>query len=266
MNAKEFFEKYSIEEITQKTKISPITLRFIRNKEFDKIPRAKFFGFLKIIEKEFNVDLSDLKEEYNNFNPIQKEKPQEIKIEKNQNNNNYLIFFAFLLLLIGGYLLYKSIKPSKPTPTLTQQIIIPPSKNIEKSIENNTTENIFYTEEKNNTEQNTTKQETTLATNKILQKNNSPKKIDNATYKIIITPNEKVWFRAKNIDTNKTFEYLTSHEKILPKGNYYIKFGHGNVTINYANQTITPNTKKIIRILFKDGNYTYLKKPNRYEK
>ena len=69
-----------------------------------------------------------------------------------------------------------------------------------------------------------------------------------------------------NIDTNRTFEYLTSKIKVLPKGNYYIKFGHGNVSILYNEYNITPNTKKIVRILLKDGNYTYMKKPNRYEK
>jgi len=69
MNADKFFEKYSLEEISKKTKISPISLRFIKNKEFEKIPRAKFFGFINIIEKNFNVDLSELKEEYNQFVP-----------------------------------------------------------------------------------------------------------------------------------------------------------------------------------------------------
>jgi cytoskeletal protein RodZ len=51
MNAKEFFDKYEIEEISKKTKISPISLRYIKNKEFEKIPRVKFLGFIKIIEK-----------------------------------------------------------------------------------------------------------------------------------------------------------------------------------------------------------------------
>jgi len=288
MNADKFFEKYSIEEISQKTKISPISLRFIRNKEFDKIPRAKFFGFVNIIEKEFKVDLSDLKEEYNAFKPKEKEKTHEIKIEKN--SNNYLIsILAIILLIIGGYILYKTLKG---TPKKTQSsVMISNNVNTQNIVE----ENISANEENLSTEQNSSTNENTTLT-KIQNKTkdfNNPKQsvfLNNTSnnlkenpqqnletnntkqtktiteYPVIIIPNKLVWFRAKNIDTNKTFEYLTSKEKILPKGNYYIKFGHGDITINYANQTIQPNTKKIIRILFKDGNYTFLKKPNRYEK
>ncbi|WP_156921346.1 hypothetical protein [Lebetimonas sp. JH369] len=47
MNADEFFENHSIDE---KTKISPISLRFIKNREFDKLPRVKFIGFVRLIE------------------------------------------------------------------------------------------------------------------------------------------------------------------------------------------------------------------------
>jgi len=252
MNADKFFEKYSIEEISKKTKISPISLRFIRNKEFDKIQKAKFFGFINIIEKEFNVNLSDLKEEYNLNSPInKKEKIQEIHIEKDK--KNYLIaIFAVILLIVGGYILYKSINFSPKQKKISsisnkEQKITPKMIKKEPKKIHITTPKIqpIITEKK---ELNTTK--TTPITK----------------YPLTIIPNRKIWYRAINIDTNKTFEYLTSKEKILPKGNYYIKFGHGDITINYANQIITPNTKKVIRMLFKDGNYTFLKRPNRYEK
>jgi len=248
MNADKFFEKYSIEEISKKTKISPISLRFIRNKEFDKIPRAKFFGFINIIEKEFNVDLSELKEEYNALKP-KKEQKQEINIEK---SNDYLIIiFAIILLFIGGYFLYKTLNTPKKTKNNIKQPVI-------KKINNKN-----YKKNTKIIEENKTKI--------IIPKISTPKEINSTKktikkYKVIIIPNEKVWYRAINIDTNKTFEYLTSKIKTLPKGNYYIKFGHGNITIKYANNIITPNTKKIVRILFKDGNYTFLKRPNRYEK
>ena len=256
MNADKFFEKYSIEEISKRTKISPISLRFIRNKEFEKIPRAKFFGFIKIIENEFKVDLSDLKEEYSNTTH-NVEKKHEIKIEK-EKNYHLITILALIMLIIGGYILYKNLK-TKTSPSQKENLVADTNLDINEintSIENTTT----Y-EENVSTEENIT-----YAYNPPIQKETNQTKPLIQQYKVDIIPNEKVWFRAINIDTNKTYEFLTSKEKILPKGNYYIKFGHGNITIYYNNQTITPNTKKIIRILFKDGNYTYLKKPNRYEK
>ena len=281
MSAEKFFEKYSIEEISKKTKISPISLRFIRNKEFEKLPRAKFFGFLNIIEKEFKVDLSDLKEEYEHFNPQKQEEikeQQSVQIEKEK--KNYLLFvLALILLLIGGYILYKTlhktssnneanttIKQNFSTPKTNQNNIILKNEN------NNSISATNITDTNKTIINNITKKENNVTNNLTQNKQLSLTKIKNETnntamkYKIIIIPHKLLWFKAINIDTNKTIQFLTSKEKILPKGNYYIKLGHGEETINYNNQTITPNTKKIVRILFKNGKYKFMKKPNRYEK
>ena len=276
MNAEKFFEKHTIEEISQKTKISPISLRFIRNKEFDKIPRAKFFGFINIIEKEYNVDLSDLKEEYNLTVP-KKEETQEIKIEKKEKKNYLLLILAFLLLITGGFILYATLNTNK-TPNyetnVTSTTIQTPVNTEEKKQNELNTSSVLETNKETSIQKTDitpltkqTKKTITLKTDKNITK--TPQlslKTTKTKYPVDIIPNKTIWFRAINIDTNKTIEYLTSKEKILPKGNYYIKFGHGEVTINYGNQTITPNSKKIVRILFKDGNYTFMKKPNRFEK
>ncbi len=264
MNADKFFETHSIEEISKKTKISPISLRLIRNREFDKIPRVKFIGFLKILQKTYKVDLSDLIEEYNNFNPPETSQKEEIQTTPSKNSTFFLSIAAFILLLLGGYLFYSYMKNNNSN-QITPQNEISQENNISpknKNIQNLAKNSNYAPQESNNT--NATKEiETNITTSQIQPKTNSHKaKI--STIKII--PNQKVWFRAINIDTNKSIEYLTSTPKTLPKGNYYIKFGHGNLTIIYNDQNITPDTKKIVRILFKDGNYTYMKKPNRFEK
>jgi len=273
MNAEKFFEKHSIEEISQRTKISPISLRFIRNKEFDKIPRAKFFGFINIIEKEFNVDLSELKEEYNLSAP-KKEENQEIKIEKKEKKNYLLLMLAFLLLITGGFILYATLNTNK-TPdyetNITSTTIQTPVNTEEKKQNNLNSLSVYKTDQaisvqENNLTSKISKKADIKKDKNITNTTQKPPKTAKTKYPIDIIPNKIVWFRAINIDTNKTIEYLTSKEKILPKGNYYIKFGHGEVTINYGNETITPNSKKIVRILFKDGNYTYMQKPNRFEK
>ena len=274
MNAEKFFEKHSIEEISQRTKISPISLRFIRNKEFDKIPKAKFFGFINIIEKEFNVDLSELKEEYNLSAP-KKEETQEIKIEKKEKKNHLLLILAFLLLITGGFILYATLNTNKTpdyeTNITSTTIHTPVNTEAKKQNDLNTsyaykTNPAISVQENNLTSKTSKKSDIKTDKNIIINTAPQPSKTGNTKYPIDIIPNKMVWFRAINIDTNKTIEYLTSKEKILPKGNYYIKFGHGEVTINYGNQTITPNSKKIVRILFKDGNYTYMQKPNRFER
>jgi cytoskeletal protein RodZ len=258
MSANEFFEKHTIEEINKKTKISPISLRYIKNKEFEKIQRVKFLGFVRIIEKEFKTDLSDLIEEYNQTTNHSPETPEKETVLSEPKKHNTLILFLLALILfsLGAYLLYNNYTSKSPKNSeLNKTEFLP---NTEENVTNSNTETI---QNENALESNETairQQET----------NNTSNSVENADIpKIIeISPHEKVWFKAVNIDNNQTVEYLTSNPKILIGPDWYVKFGHGNLTIVYGNETITPNTKKIIRILFKQGKIEYLKKDNRFEK
>jgi len=278
------FEKYSIEEINKRTKISPISLRYIKNKEFNKIPRVKFIGFIRIIENEFKVDLSDLIKEYEDATKHIKKDDSEVKFEKPKKNRGFfVILFAIILIIIGGYYLYKTTNQNT-TNTLVEQnysITQETENNLTKSNEakqNQTTlKKVKEVEEieevgkikkveENVNENNTTLKDIDITENNFTKENNTT--IQNKTNfnSIQIIPKEKVWFRAINLDTNKTVEYLTSSPKELNGSKWYIKFGHGFITIQYGDEIITPNTKKIVRVLLKDGKYEFLKKANRYEK
>jgi hypothetical protein len=269
MNANEFFEKYSIEIINKKTRISPISLRFIKNKEFEKIPRVKFIGFVRIIEKEFGIDLSELIEEYNNLTDYTSE--EKLNYSEPKKHNTFILFvMALILLFLGAYLLYKNYKATPKHTKKIKQTFVLESKNDTT----NKKYSITTTTEDNKTlkisSQDIHKEQMfdsnkTIKQNKI-QKTKEKKLIPIRINEINIFPDEKVWFRAKNIDTNKTVEFLTVNPKTLDGANWYIKFGHGYITVKYGNETITPNTKKIVRILFKNGKYEYLKPHNRYEK
>ena len=259
MSVEEFFESHSIEEINKKTKISPISLRYIKNREFDKLIRVKFIGFVRLIEKEYNVDLSELIEEYENFynkdevKQEQKEKKEIKNKEKSQKApQNYFFIILIVVLFIISVILYFGFLNKKEKDKNFNSInssIVDNKYNDQKLLVKSDNK-IIITKEQN-------------LSHKTVEKNKTKSVIKN--YKITIIPNEKVWFSAFNIDTNKTKDFLTSHTKTL-EGNYYIKFGHGNLTIMYNNQIISPKTKKIVRILLKNGKYKFLNKPNRYEK
>ena len=253
MNAEKFFKEHSLEEISKKTKISPISLRLIRNKEFEKIPKVKLLGFIKIIEKTYNIDLSDLINEYNNhINPKPLPKKNTPKItysEKNSNSTFFITFLAVVLIIIGGFLIFQNTNtPKKPVieKNISLLTVNPKNNKSDKNISN--------------------KKKTVFPAENITKETNTSKMPVLKKFMVIIIPHKKIWFKAVNIDTNKSVQYLTAHTKKLPKGNYYIKFGHGEFNLTYNNQTIFPNTKKIVRILLKNGNYKFMKKPNRFEK
>jgi len=285
MNANDFFEQYSIEVINKRTRISPISLRYIKNREFEKISRVKFLGFVRIIEKEFNIDLSELVEEYNEatkHRPEQTHGYEEIKYEEPKKHNTFILFILSVMLFsLGAYLLYTNYntEPVKEKELNSSTFISVNDKN--SSEENNSQESLQKTAapaasipaEQNTTSVNKSKSSEKQDSNTSAKEENETKKTASPASKetlipekVEIIPNKKVWFKAYNLDTNKSIQYLTSSPKTLKGGNWYIKFGHGEVSIRYGDKTITPNSKQITRILLKNGEFKYLKKSNRYEK
>jgi len=266
------FEKYSIEEISKKTKISSISLKYIKNKEFNKLPRVKFIGFIKIIENEFKVDLSDLIKEYEEATKNIEKNNNEKTSKKPQKNDGFLIIlFAISLVIAGGYYLYKTVNLYKNTDQSknisidkNHSIIQEVEKNL-SIIENNKTEEnkaVVVKEIEKNISKNDTIKEKNITENNLTIKSNIATQI----HSIKIIPKEKVWFRVINLDNNKTAEYLTASPKEFNGSNWYIKFGHGFITIQYGDEIINLRMKKVVRVLFKNGKYKFLEKPNRYEK
>ncbi len=63
MQLKEILEENSVSLISQKTNISESNLDTLMAGEFDKLKRVKTMGFISILEREFNTDLSALKKQ-----------------------------------------------------------------------------------------------------------------------------------------------------------------------------------------------------------
>jgi len=63
MQLNEILEENSVESISHKTNISESNLDALIAGEFDKLKRVKTIGFISILEREFNADLSTLKKQ-----------------------------------------------------------------------------------------------------------------------------------------------------------------------------------------------------------
>lgn len=233
-----FFNTYKLEEIAQKTHISPVVLKSIKDKKFNKFEEHKFHGFIKIIEREYNIELDDLIDDFEEY--IKSLTPTEdISIETNKNSGNkggYLL--VFILAILIGVIIYYMKNDGKL------------SKNVAKTIDEKNLTTLII-EEKNETN---------------VSKEIEPIKevVENRTFKII--PNEKIWIYIYFLDDNSSKEYLTKNEVELNiSRNQYIKFGHGLFTINFKDENISPNTQNIVRYLLIDGNISKSERIKSYE-
>ena len=60
-------KKVGIKAIAQKTLMTEQSIKSILNKDFQSLQKTKAIGFIKIIEREYKVDLSEWIEEYNRY-------------------------------------------------------------------------------------------------------------------------------------------------------------------------------------------------------
>ena len=63
MPLNELVKEYSLRTVSEKTNISTNSLNKLINKEWDKMQEPQVIGFIKIIEREYGIDLSGLEEE-----------------------------------------------------------------------------------------------------------------------------------------------------------------------------------------------------------
>ena len=65
----EYLKTLDINDIHNTTHISRLSLEAILSRSYDRLERIHFSGFISILEREYRVDLSDIRAEYTAFNP-----------------------------------------------------------------------------------------------------------------------------------------------------------------------------------------------------
>jgi hypothetical protein len=259
-------KKYSIEEIAQKTHISPVMLGKLFSYKFDTISKIQFGGFIKILKNEFpEYDFKLLEEKADIFYSTQKiEEP----IKEEGDSNFKLYFFVFVLLVVIAYLIIymqkttqtpKTISSTKINPTLPTFDIAKNSTKtdntmeINKTIETNKTTNITKLN-KIDEINNTNSTDEINNTNEINETNITESSYVEQNKTLLIIPKQKLWFRVTYLDTRKRKNYLQSYpEEFNGSRDMYIEFGHGMETLQFMDKNISPNTTKMVNFVLING-------------
>ena len=100
----EILKEDNIEVISEKTKISKFNLEAISAAEFDKLRKVKSLGFISILEREYKVELTALREQaleyYDKNSEIQK---VTLTAPKNEEKSGSSKWFKFFILIVIAY-------------------------------------------------------------------------------------------------------------------------------------------------------------------
>lgn len=229
----EKLKKFGAQKIHDDTHISVVHAQAILHESFADMNSVQLFGFISILEREYALDLSELrekaKEHFKNNTPTTDNKIlSNSLIKKKRKFKPIYIIFGVITAALSAY------------------FIIEPSKDISYKIDNSTIEsaksNIL--EIQNDKNSSMTDENSTLNAEKTEELPKSVETVETEAVEIKdagaeaqifsfkIIPNNKVWLGYIDLKDYKRYQQVLSDELILdPAKEWLLLFGHGYVSI-----------------------------------
>jgi len=252
-----------VDKIYAETHIARKHIETLLDGNFDNINKIHLLGFISILEREYKVDLSDLKLNAEEFygNTIKADREEAgILLSTNKKKNNRVVYISIIAILFIITMFF-SIDSPTTTPTKIKANHIDNSRiNVAKAkiIENNITKDINISSQKS-----VAKDE-----NATLKNGESIETVK--SFKII--PSSRVWLGYIDRSNYRKYQKTATKELVLdPTKEWLFIFGHSNVRVEIDGEIVKFKGKQNVRLYYKDSKLTKLtiaefKKLNRGKK
>jgi hypothetical protein len=254
------------QKIHENTHIAKEHVQAILHNSFDGMNKIQFLGFVAILERDYNVELSELKikglEYFLNVEP-EPEKSDKVFLEKNKTSfTPYIFAILVVVVVVAFFVLNKSfsneaqIKLEKIDDSAIENAQTNLLQNSKKIVELNSS----VQEKEDLTIVDKPKSKVVVKIDsKIKEKklsDNEPSVIEpKGSLKVI--PHTKLWMGYTDLKQNKKYQKLFTDELSLnPNTDWLLNLGHGNVSFELNGKTIDYNSIKNMKFLYTDGNLT----------
>jgi len=234
-NSFELLEDIGSQAIYERTHISRNTIEAIIAKEFDSISRVQFNGFVAIIEREFQIDLRELKIEYNLSHEIEvevEEKELAPVIKKESHLKKYIIL-TFVFIGITAFFLLKdsNMMLNKESVELNNSHIELAKENLELAKVSSSSRAVVVYEQK-------------------LQSSSSVEKRKKIEI-LYVHPKSNLWIGIVDLDTKKKRQFTTKEPiELNASKSYLISLGHGYVSFELDGEEFDYKEKSNIRFFY----------------
>jgi len=276
-------EEIGLKEISKKTHIEIKFLEYIINSDFGKLNKTNSIGFVKIISREYQLDLSDWLDEARAYWDAQIPEYEEEKIfiapRGKKIPKSVVSLLAFLILIAILYAAYmfldkklnffentvlkKDINSTyEETPavseakkTLAQEIIVPEANATTVSEENQSDVNQSVATPVDS------KVVESIAINQNETKKTNEMPIVSVNHKSFIEPHKKLWIGIIGLNTYKRTSYVgDGNYSIDPKNDQLITTGHGDFTMHFKGVSTQFSRMEPLDFLIKDGKLSQISK------
>jgi len=256
------------QKIHEDTHIALQHVQSVIHESFEGLTKIQFLGFVSILEREYQLDLSTLRTKgMNYFEEENISNPKVFVVPEKK--TNFTALYIVIVLIIFSVAIYKSLDYNKANSKPIDNSLIKDAQKkiltikkekliVEVPSDINTTEELNTSVEENSTlEANSSVK--TLQTPKIEEV--TPKKeitvIKPLPLKIlplIIKPRSKVWIGYINLTDKKKHQAIVKHNLTLDSSKVWlIATGHGNINIVLNGKTKKYSNPKSVRYLYKNG-------------
>lgn len=249
----EGFEKLKnmgAQKIHEQTHIAKHHVQAVLHESYDDLNKIQLLGFISILEREYGIDLSELRDrgvEYFNENiivPTSQAKvfltPKPKKILK-----KLYITVALVILVVGAI----KIIPTMTTDSYYQV----------HEIDNSAIENAKSTIIKSSLV--AQEVETPIVDTSLNNEKAATEVIDTGVIESFsIIPKKELWIGYLNLETYRKRQTIINEEMTLDSSNdWLLSLGHGHVDFEINGKTIKYNVDRTIRLKYIDGNLKRIK-------
>jgi cytoskeletal protein RodZ len=257
VNGFETLKTMDIGEIYRQTHISVAELQAILAKRFENFNRAKALGFFKILEREYNLDLSELVAEYEAFHGSKSEDNQIFVVAKEEKSRagKYLIVVLALIAVTLGWTFAQLARNSQSAAQVTTRSASETPKSAAEEI------NPLAEEAKRTIAE--PKPMETLAPI-VIEPTIEERREESAAAQFYIVPEGDLWMQITYLDTGQSEQRtISSRYELDPTRDADFLFGHGRFTLIRGSEIIEPQTNLRQRLRLNNGSLTRVVAPTR---
>ncbi len=243
-------KKHDITTIQHRTKISQYNIQALFERDFSKMRKVQFLGFVSILEREFNIDLASYREEFFTSQGVELSQTPEIElfvskeepVSKGKQGKIIFILLGLIGLVFFAYIYFAPSEEKKSQP-LNNSVIL-----------------------KANRELNRIKKEEALKeeieTNATIVKEEEIKTIEKVMVpKVTILPKRRVWMGMIPMAGGKRVQkIIKSAYELNTSKSWLIVFGHGHIDIEYNKELLEFSSRKKLWFLYEDEQLSQINK------
>ncbi|MEA2099189.1 MAG: hypothetical protein U9P72_03570 [Campylobacterota bacterium] len=254
------------QKIHETTHISKQHVQAILYESFEDINKIQFVGFISILEREYNLELDDLKSKgLNYFLELTPEdsQVQTVFVTPKRNKSHTTAYIIITIAIFIAVTIFSLISSSSILKT--QNIGLKELNNTAiESAKKIVIESNSSIEKDKPSQNNITKvEEVVIAPKKVEVKEEVKEeakreiKLKDSSTSLIIKPKSKVWMGYIDIKTYKKHQTVFKKEFTFDtKKDWIIVFGHGYINLEIDGRIEKFSTKNNLRFLYKDGVLT----------